>query len=104
MSTSCKVLAVGTLHEPVSSARVVDTLPFEAPATLQLYLDGCMDQFWAFKDNTAVVFLMNASSVDEAHALLDKLPLTKAGLMSFECTALVPLAPLGILIAGAPTH
>jgi len=103
MSLSRKVLAIGTLQQPLSSPHVIATLKFEVPPTLRLYLDGHMDQFWQLEDNTGVVFLMNVSSVDEACALLDELPLTKAGLMSFQYHALVPLAPLGTLIDGAPT-
>ena len=98
MSVSCKVLALGTLHEPLSSPQVVETLKLEVPPTLRLYLDGHLDQFWQLENNTGVVFIMNVSSKDEARALLDELPLTKAGLMSFEYYPMVPLAPLGMLI------
>jgi hypothetical protein len=103
MSMPCKVLALGTLHQPLSSPQVIETLRAEVPPTLRLYLDGHLDQFWQLEDNTGVVFLMNVSTVDEACALLDDLPLTKAGLMSFQYYPMVPLAPLGMLIA-APTH
>jgi hypothetical protein len=38
----------------------------EVPATLQLYLDGEMEQFWLREKEAGVIFLMSVESVDEA--------------------------------------
>lgn len=40
-----KVMAIGTL-KPLSPEQRKRYLPAEVPATLQLYLDGKMEQFW----------------------------------------------------------
>jgi hypothetical protein len=41
---------------------------------------------------------MNVTSVEEAHSLLEKLPLGQAKLMTFEFVPLGPLSPLRFLL------
>jgi hypothetical protein len=92
-----KVMAVGTL-KPLTPEQRQRYLPKEVPATLQMYLDGKMEQFW-LRDNTAgVIFLMTVDSVEEADALLKALPLGQANLLTFELMPIGPLSPLGMLI------
>ena len=43
--------------------------------------------------------LLNVTTVAEAKTLMEALPLSKAGLATFEYTALTPLSPLRLLIA-----
>ena len=94
-----KVFAIGRFMKPLSADERARILPREVPGTLQLYLDGKIDQFWFCLDEPGVIFLMNGS-VEEARAALDTLPLVKAGFMAFELTPVGPLAPLGMLIHG----
>jgi hypothetical protein len=44
-------------------------MPKEVPHTLQLYLDGKIEQFW-FRPDAGPVFLMNTESVEEARAIV----------------------------------
>jgi muconolactone delta-isomerase len=76
-----KVMAVGTL-KPLSLEQRQQHLPREAPATLQLYLDGKMEQLWLREKEVDVIFLMNVDSVDEADKLLKGLPLGQANLLT----------------------
>jgi muconolactone delta-isomerase len=76
-----KVMAVGTL-KPLSQEQRQQYLPREAPATLQLYLDGKMEQLWLREKEVDVIFLMNVDSVDEADKLLKGLPLGQANLLT----------------------
>jgi muconolactone delta-isomerase len=69
-----KVMAIGTL-KPLSPEQRQRYLPKEVPATLQLYLDGKMEQFWLRDKEEGVIFLMSVDSVDEADRLLKALPL-----------------------------
>jgi len=92
-----KVMAIGTL-EPLTPEQQKTYLPKEVPATLQLYLDGKMEQFWLRSDGRGVIFLMSAASVEEAGAALKALPLGHAGILNFELMPIEPLAPLGMLI------
>ena len=92
-----KVMAVGTL-KPLSQEQRQQYLPKEVPATLQLYLDGKMEQFWLREKEVGVIFLMNVDSVEEADKLLKSLPLGQANLLTFDLMPIGPLLPLGMLM------
>jgi hypothetical protein len=92
-----KVMAIGTL-KPLSQEQRQKYLPKEVPATLQLYLDNKMEQFWMRDKEAGLIFLMNVDSVDEADRLLKALPLVQANLLTFDLMPIGPLLPLGILI------
>jgi hypothetical protein len=92
-----KVMAIGTL-KPLTPEQRQKYLPDEVPATLKLYVDGKMEQFWLRDKNAGVIFLMTVDSVAEADALLKALPLGQANLLTFELMPIGPLTPLGMLI------
>jgi hypothetical protein len=92
-----KVMAVGTLKALTPEQRQT-YLPKEVPATLQLYLDGKMEQFWLRDQEKGVIFLMNVESMEEANKLLKAMPLGGSGLLTFDLMPVGPLAPLGMLI------
>jgi hypothetical protein len=50
------------------------------------------------QDGLGVVFILNVSSVEEAHSMLEALPLGQAKLMTFELIPLGPLSPLALLL------
>ena len=92
-----KVMAIGTL-KALSPEQRREYLPKEVPATLQLYLDGKMEQFWLRDKEAGVIFLMAVDSVDEADRLLKGLPLGRANLLTFDLMPVGPLLPLGMLM------
>jgi hypothetical protein len=92
-----KVMAIGTL-KPLTPEQRTTYLPKEVPATLQIYLDGKMEQFWLRDKEAGVIFLMTVDSVEEADAILKALPLGRANLLTFELMPIGPLSPLGMLI------
>lgn len=92
-----KVMAIGTL-KPLTADQRQKYLAAEVPATLQLYLDGKMEQFWLRDKEAGVIFLMSVDSVDEADRLLKALPLGQASLLTFELMPVGPLLPLGLLM------
>ena len=98
-----KILAVGRWTSNATADGVRPVLPAEVRDTVRLYLDGVIDQWFIQQDNSGVVFLLNVTETDKAHALLEKLPLGQAGLMEFQLTQLGPISPLASLIA-APTR
>ncbi|HXO99816.1 MAG TPA: hypothetical protein VN813_04905 [Luteibacter sp.] len=95
-----KVFAIGSGKAPLTPEQKQQYMPNEVPATLQLYLDGKMEQFWFREDVPGVIFLMNVASLDEAKAVIGTLPLAQAGLLNFGFWQVGPLAPLGLLIQG----
>ena len=92
-----KVMAIGTL-KPLSPEQRQQYFAKEVPATLQLYLDGKMEQFWMRGKEEGVIFLMSVDSVDEADRLLKALPLGRANLLTFDLMPVGPLLPLGMLM------
>ncbi|WP_338034463.1 hypothetical protein [Herbaspirillum rhizosphaerae] len=93
-------MAIGTIIQAPTPEQRQQIMPKEVPATLTLYLDGKIEQFWLRENAVGVIFLMNVESLEQAKAAVDALPLTVAGLMTFELMPVGPLAPLGILIQG----
>jgi hypothetical protein len=75
-----------------------ELFPKEVAATLRLYLAGRIDQWWIRQTQTGPVFLLNVTSVEEARALMNTLPLGQAGLMKHEFIELGPLTPLHLLL------
>ena len=98
-----KVIAIGSVSSTMApGTTAANIMPQEVSDTVRLYLGGKIDQWYSRKDVRGVVFLMNVSSVEEAHALLEKLPLGVAGIMKFELIPVGPLSPLNYLLAPAP--
>lgn len=94
-----KVLAIGSFTATATPAEWQKVLPDEVRATVRLYLDGKIDQWFVKQDQSGVVFLMNVTDSGEAKALLEKLPFGPAGLMKFQLIPLGPISPLRMLLA-----
>lgn len=97
-----------TVKPGIDRALVTRTMPEEVRETVQLYLKGKIQQWYAREDGHGVMFIMNASSVAEAKALMETLPLAKAGYADLAYMGLEPLTPLRYLLGpaagGAPAQ
>lgn len=94
-----KILAIGSYTAKATTAGLKPLLPSEVRETARLYLAGKLDQWYFKPEDNAVVFILNVTDIQEAHAMLERLPLGQAGLMQFQLIKLAPLAPLGVLMA-----
>ncbi len=94
-----KMLAIGRLTSTATAETVRAVMPAEVRATVGLYLAGTLEQWYVRKDQTGVVFILNVTDVQDAHRLLEELPLGKSGLMVFDLLPIGPLAPLGLLLS-----
>jgi len=94
-----KILVIGQFTKAPTPEQIREIFPKEVPATLRLYLAGKIDQFWIRQTQTGPVFLLNVTSLEEARALMEKLPLGQAGLMKHEFIELGPLTPLHLLLS-----
>jgi hypothetical protein len=92
------VLAIGRLTNGTTQDQVKPLMKQEVPDTVRLYLAGKLEQWFVRKDQPGVVFLLNVSTVAEARAILEKLPLGQAKLMEFDLIPVGPLSPLGLLL------
>lgn len=97
-----RVLAIGRLTQGTTREKMAPVMPKEVRETVQLYLAGKLDQWFVRRDQAGVVFLLNVSTVQEAHALLEKLPLGVQKLMEFDLIPLGPLTPLSLLLQDPP--
>jgi hypothetical protein len=73
-------------------------MPAEIRATVQLYLEGKIREWYAREDGRGGVFLLNTQNVAEAEAIMESLPLAKEHMMDHEYIALGPLMPLRLLL------
>jgi hypothetical protein len=69
-------------------------LPNEVRDTVDLYLNGKIDQWYSQQEHRGVVFILNVTNPAAARDMLEKLPLGQAHLMSFELIPIGPLNPL----------
>jgi len=96
-----KITAVLTILTPKPGAtveQIMKIMPAEIRATVPLYLDGKIQQWFTRGDGKGVIFLMNCKDVAEARALIESLPLSKENLMDEQFIPVGPLLPLGILL------
>src|SRR5580704_5266800 len=98
------VLAMLSPKPGVTVAQVMNIMPAEIRATVPLYLDGKIQQWYTRGDGRGVIFLLNCKDVEEARALLENLPLAKESLMDEEFIPVGPLMPLGMLLRDNPTN
>src|SRR5258708_3100742 len=92
-------MATLTVKPDVARDRIMKVMPDEVRATVKLYLDGNIQQWYARGDGKGVVFSRNCKRVAEAKALMDELPLSKERFADLEYMPLSPLTPLRILLA-----
>ena len=95
-----KVFAIGSIIKPVTPEQRSEIMPREVPATLKLYLDGKIEQFWYRQDAPGVIFLLSVETVEHAKATIEALPLVTDGFATYQYFPVGPLAPLGMLIQG----
>ena len=102
-----KITAVLTILSPksgVTPEQVMKIMPAEVRATVPLYLEGKIQQWFTRGDGKGVIFLLNCKDVQEAQALMEGLPLTKENLMDEQFIPVGPLLPLGILLRDSPNN
>jgi hypothetical protein len=92
------VLAILTPKPGVTAPQIMNVMPAEIRATVPLYLDGKIQQWYTRGDGKGVVFLLNCKDEAEARALLEGLPLSKENLIDEQFIPVGPLLPLGILL------
>jgi hypothetical protein len=92
------VLVILTPKKGVSPAQIMDVIPTEVRATVKLYLDGKIREWYSRGDGKGVIFFVNAKTEDEARAIMETLPLAKEQLMEYEYILVGPLMPLRALV------
>jgi hypothetical protein len=102
-----KITGVLTILTPKPGAtveQIMKVMPAEIRATVPLYLDGKIQQWFTRGDGKGVIFLLNCKDVAEARALMESLPLSKENLVDEQFIPVGPLLPLGILLRASPAN
>ena len=93
-----EVLVIQTPKQGVTAQQIMAVIPSEIRATVKLYLDGKIRQWYSRGDGKGVIFLVDAKTEDEARAMMETLPLAKEQLMDHEYIPVGPLMPLRALL------
>ena len=102
-----KITGVVTMLSPkpgVIPGQIMKIMPAEIRATVPLYLDGKIQQWFMRGDGRGVIFIMNCKDVEEARALIESLPLSQANLVDGQFIPVGPLSPLGMLLRDSPAN
>jgi len=99
-----EVMVILTVKQGVTRQQIMSIMPDEIRATVKLYLDGKIRQWYSRGDGRGVIFFLDVKTVEEAHAIMDTLPLSKENLMDHEYIPVGPLMPLGALIGSGPAR
>ena len=90
------VLVIETPKKGVTSDEIMAVIPAEIRATVRLYLDGKIREWYSRGDGKGVIFVVEAKTEDEARALVETLRLAKEQLMDHQY---IPVGPLMVLRA-----
>jgi hypothetical protein len=93
-----EVLVIQTPRHGVTFQQVMAVIPAEIRATVKLYLDGEIRQWYSRGDGKGIVFLIDAKTEDEARTIMETLPLAKEQLVDTEYIPVGPLMPLRALM------
>src|SRR5437868_4772230 len=93
-----EVLVILTPKQGVTAQQIMAVIPAEIRATVMLYLDGKIRQWYSHGDGKGVIFLVDAKTEDEARTLMETLPLAKEQLMDHQYIPVGPLMPMRALI------
>ena len=92
------VLVIQTVKQGVTRQQIMAVIPAEIRATVKLYLDGKIREWYSRGDGKGVIILVDAKTEDEARAIMETLPLAKEQLMDVEFIPVGPLLPLRALM------
>ena len=92
------VLVIETAKQGVTAQQIMAVIPAEIRATVKLYLDGKIQQWYSRGDGKGVIFVVDAKTESEARAIMETLPLAKDELIDHEYIPVGPLMPLRALM------
>jgi hypothetical protein len=102
LPATTEAMVILTAKQGVTRQEIMAVMPSEIRATVKLYLDGKIRQWYSRGDGKGVIFLVDAKTEEDARTVMETLPLAKEHLMDHEYIPVGPLMPLMMLIgAGA---
>lgn len=95
------VLVIETPKKGVTPAQIMAVIPEEIRATVKLYVDGKIREWYSRGDGKGVIFMVDAKTEEEARAIMETLPLAKEQLMDDQYIPVGPLMPMRALLGSA---
>ena len=92
------VLVIETAKPGVTAQQIMAIIPAEILATVKLYLDGKIREWYSRGDGKGVIFLVDAKTENEARAIMETLPLAKEELIDHDYIPVGPLMALRALM------
>jgi hypothetical protein len=92
-----QILAIDRFLPGINMEKVQPHLKDEMKVTWEHYKQGKIRELYFRRDHPGVVLMMECNSLEEAHELLDELPLVKEQLIEFELIPLGYFEPLEAL-------
>ena len=102
-STSTTTVALLKAKPGVTRERIMAIMPAEIRATVQLYIDGKIREWYSREDGSGAVFLLNTREVAEAKSIMESLPLAKENMLDHEYVPVGPLMALRMLTGSQST-
>ncbi|HTA41300.1 MAG TPA: hypothetical protein VK789_02565 [Bryobacteraceae bacterium] len=99
-----EVLVIQTVKQGVNPQQILAVMPSEIRATVMLYFDGKIREWYSRGDGKGVIFLVEAKTEDEARAVMETLPLAKEQLMDHVYIPVGPLMALRALMGGGTSQ
>ena|SRR5690242_7078350 len=96
------VMVIQTAKQGVNAQQIMAVIPDEIRATVQLFLNGQIREWYSRGDGKGIVFLVEAKSEQEARSIMQTLPLAKEQLMDEQYIPVGPLMPLRALVGPGP--
>jgi len=93
-----QVMVLETPRRGVTFKQIMAVMPSEVEATVKLYLEGKIREWYSRGDGKGVIFMVDAKTEDEARAIMETLPLAKEQLMDQQYIPVGPLMPLRFLV------
>ena len=72
-----EVIVILTARQGIGREQIMKVMPAENRATVKLYLDGKIRQWYSRGDGRGVVLFLDVKTVEEAHAVMDTQPMSK---------------------------
>ncbi len=85
-----KILAIEKEMPNIAAEDFAPHLDAEAARVWELRQAGIIRELYFRQDEHCAVLMLECANVEEAHAVLNTLPLVKEGLITFEVIPLVP--------------
>ena len=92
------VLVIETPKPGITPQQIMAGIPEVIRATVKLYLDGKIREWYSRGDGKGAVFLIDAKTEDEAREIMETLPLAKEHVWDTQYIPVGPLLPLRALV------